>query len=136
MRLEQTTYLDELQQQVNLGKTGIISGRQINANQSGYISCVIPESGSYSAKRINGKVLCPLGSQAGSNNFQFNNTKAFQEYTWWKSKRFADFGFWYYSFLNLSNSRGLKPMLFNVSQSPKKAKVALPLTQSNLISEI
>jgi len=88
--------LDELQQQVNLGKAGIISGRHVNANQSGHISCVIPESAAYTAKRINGKVLCPLGSQAGSNNFQLNNTKAFQEYTWWISKRFADTGFWYY----------------------------------------
>lgn len=82
--------LTELQDQVNQGKAGVISGPNINPLRSGHICCVIPERGDKTASRIGAAVVCPLLSQAGAKNLRYyNNNK------WWLLPQIKEFGFWY-----------------------------------------
>ncbi|WP_259070936.1 SH3 domain-containing protein [Mucilaginibacter sp. X4EP1] len=82
--------LDDLQNQVNQGKTGLISGPNVNAEQSGHICCVIPEKGTEVAMRTGGNVVCPVLSQAGAQNLRFYNNNR-----WWLLSIIKEFGFWY-----------------------------------------
>src|SRR5665213_647969 len=82
--------LNELQNEVNQGRNGLISGPNVNPNRSGHICCVIPEKDNHVATRSGGNVVCPLLSQAGAQNLRFcNNNK------WWLLPQIKEFGFWY-----------------------------------------
>ncbi len=90
-----TRYFDvtEFQNEVNKGKVGIITARQMDVNRSGHIVPVVPENDTHKAQRDpNGKVLFPLQSQAGRTNRKYftdvNHAK------WWTMKNYIDFGFW------------------------------------------
>jgi hypothetical protein len=87
-----TYSLDDLQNQVNLGYLGVICAANVNANRSGHICFVIPETDDKKATRVNGAVTCPLLSQAGAVNLPYYNTNS-----WWVSlaAEFRGFGFWY-----------------------------------------
>ncbi len=85
--------LTEFQNEVNKGKVGIITAKQMNSNRSGHIVPVVPENDTHKAKRdANNKVLFPLQSQAGRTNRKYftdvNDAK------WWTMKNYVDFGFW------------------------------------------
>lgn len=82
--------LDELQNKINEGKVGVISGHNINPRNSGHICCVLPEKDNLVATRVGGKVTCPLLSQAGARNLRYYNNNR-----WWFLKQIKDFGFWY-----------------------------------------
>lgn len=83
--------LDEMQNAANRGDVVIICGQKRNRNTSGHISVVAPEKGSgHTAKRDQrGRVLTPLQSQAGSNNFKYGGT------VWWEQQSFGAHGFWH-----------------------------------------
>jgi hypothetical protein len=87
-----TYSLDDLQNQVNQGNTGVICAANIDPNRSGHICCVIPEANGKSATRTSGVVTCPLLSQAGAVNLPFYNNNP-----WWVklATEFRGFGFWY-----------------------------------------
>lgn len=81
--------LTELQDRVNEGRVGVICARRRDTSRSGHITCVVPESGSLSATRAEGRVVQPLQSQAGARN------KRYFQNTWWNSEEYSGVGFWY-----------------------------------------
>ncbi|PWK77834.1 hypothetical protein LX99_02719 [Mucilaginibacter oryzae] len=82
--------LTDLQENVNQGKIGVISGPNKNPNRSGHICCVVPEKDGYKATRSGNAVVIPLLSQAGAKNIRFySNNK------WWLLPQIKEFGFWY-----------------------------------------
>jgi len=82
--------LTDLQDNVNQGKVGVISGPNVNPRRSGHICCVIPEKDGFKAMRSDNTVTIPLLSQAGAKNIRFyNNNK------WWVLPQIKEFGFWY-----------------------------------------
>lgn len=81
--------LTELQERVNEGRVGVICARRRDTSRSGHITCVVPESGTLSAVRAEGRVVQPLQSQAGARN------KRYFQNTWWNSDEYSGVGFWY-----------------------------------------
>lgn len=83
--------LTAFQNEVNTGQLGILVAQRINMNNSGHIVAVVPETGSFRAKRNGaGQVIVPLQSQAGRNNRKYSAANP-----WWEDKtRFRKFGLW------------------------------------------
>ncbi|MFV8370037.1 SH3 domain-containing protein [Flavobacterium sp. LB2R40] len=76
--------VDELQKKVNAnGGVGIICAKRLILNKSGHIVVVVPETDTYKAYRKDGKVIYPLQSQAGADNYNY-----FSEIRkdWWNNK--------------------------------------------------
>lgn len=64
--------VDELQNKVNTnGGVGIIAAKRFILDKSGHIVVVVPETENEKAFRIDGKVIYPLQSQAGMNNYNY-----------------------------------------------------------------
>ncbi len=81
----------DLQDAANAGKVCIIVAKRKDANQSGHIVAVVPETKDLAAARDAKKqVLRPVQSQAGSENF----TAKVPATQWWTQTRFRSFGFW------------------------------------------
>lgn len=80
--------LSDLQDNVNEGRVGVICARRRDTSRSGHITCVVPESGSLSAVRAEGRVTQPLQSQAGARN------KRYFQNTWWNSEEYSAVGYW------------------------------------------
>lgn len=76
--------IDELQNKVNEnGGVGIICAKRFILNKSGHVVVVVPETETEKAYRLDGKVIYPLQSQAGMNNYNyFSEIRA----DWWDSK--------------------------------------------------
>ena len=76
--------VDELQKKVNEnGGVGIICAKRFILNKSGHVVVVVPETETEKAFRVNGKVIYPLQSQAGMNNYNyFSEIRA----AWWDNK--------------------------------------------------
>lgn len=76
--------IDELQNKVNEnGGVGIICAKRFILNKSGHVVVVVPETETGKAFRLDGKVIYPLQSQAGMNNYNyFSEIRA----DWWDSK--------------------------------------------------
>lgn len=85
------TSMDEIQAKVNEGRVGVICAKRRNPSRSGHITCVLPETGGYSAQRNGTTVTAPLQSQAGR-----VNKKYFSSVWWSNSNEYSDFGFWYH----------------------------------------
>ncbi|SFE94996.1 SH3 domain-containing protein [Flavobacterium xueshanense] len=76
--------VDELQKKVNAnGGVGIICAKRFILNKSGHIVVVVPETDTDKAFRKDGKVIYPLQSQAGADNYNY-----FSEIRkdWWDNK--------------------------------------------------
>jgi hypothetical protein len=76
--------VDKLQKKVNAnGGVGIICAKRFILNKSGHIVVVVPETETDKAFRKDGKVIYPLQSQAGTNNYNY-----FSEIRedWWDNK--------------------------------------------------
>ncbi|PRZ27773.1 SH3 domain-containing protein [Flavobacterium granuli] len=76
--------VDELQNKVNAnGGVGIICAKRFILNKSGHIVVVVPETDTEKAYRKDGKVIYPLQSQAGADNYNY-----FSEIRkdWWDNK--------------------------------------------------
>ena len=76
--------VDELQKKVNAnGGIGIICAKRFILNKSGHIVVVVPETKTEKAFRLDKKVIYPLQSQAGLNNYNY-----FSEIRkdWWNNK--------------------------------------------------
>lgn len=81
--------LDELQEEVNKGKVGVICAPNMNPARSGHIAAVVPETSQHKCVRYaNGKVRYPLQSQAGASNRNYFTG------AWWLLNSFLVFGFW------------------------------------------
>lgn len=81
---ERINDVDELQKKVNAnGGVGIICAKRFILNKSGHIVVVVPETETDKAFRKDGKVIYPLQSQAGTNNYNY-----FSEIRedWWDNK--------------------------------------------------
>lgn len=81
---EKISDVDALQTKVNEnGGVGIICAKRFILNKSGHVVVVVPETETEKAYRINGKVVYPLQSQAGMNNYNY-----FSEIrgAWWDNK--------------------------------------------------
>ena len=76
--------VDALQTKVNEnGGVGIIAAKRFILNKSGHVVVVVPETETQKAFRVNGKVLYPLQSQAGMNNYNyFSKIRG----AWWNNK--------------------------------------------------
>ena len=69
---EKIDNVDELQKKVNEnGGVGIISAKRFILNKSGHIVVVVPETETEKAYRVDGKVIYPLQSQAGYDNYNY-----------------------------------------------------------------
>ena len=76
--------VDTLQKRVNEnGGVGIISAKRFIIYKSGHIVVVVPETENHKAFRENGKVIYPLQSQAGYDNY---NYFAEERKDWWANK--------------------------------------------------
>lgn len=76
--------VDTLQKRVNEnGGVGIISAKRFIIYKSGHIAVVVPETENHKAFRENGKVIYPLQSQAGYDNY---NYFAEERKDWWANK--------------------------------------------------
>lgn len=76
--------VDALQKMVNAnGGVGIICAKRFILNKSGHVVVVVPETDTEKAYRVDGKVVYPLQSQAGMNNYNY-----FSEIRkdWWNNK--------------------------------------------------
>jgi hypothetical protein len=81
--------LNEIQEAANKGKVVLICAAHKNANSSGHITAVVPESTKHKAFRNTlGNVTHPIQSQAGRLNKKYFNQN------WWLSTNYRDFGFW------------------------------------------
>jgi hypothetical protein len=75
---------DELQLKVNEnGGVGVLIAKRFIIHKSGHIVVVVPETETEKAFRVDGKVVYPLQSQAGLNNYNYfsENRK-----DWWNNK--------------------------------------------------
>jgi hypothetical protein len=87
----QTGTPSKLQLEVNQGAIGLIVARRTDERRPGHITIVVPESGELWARRgIDGEVVAPLQSQAGTTNVRRGTGRA----NWWNGTRFADSAFW------------------------------------------
>ncbi|MCL6461002.1 MAG: SH3 domain-containing protein [Flavobacterium micromati] len=76
--------VDTLQKIVNEnGGVGIISAKRFIIHKSGHIVVVVPETDDHKAFRENGKVIYPLQSQAGYDNY---NYFAEERKDWWANQ--------------------------------------------------
>ena len=76
--------VDTLQTKVNEnGGVGIVCAKRFILNKSGHVVVVVPETETHKAHRVGGKVIYPLQSQAGMNNYNY-----FSEIrgAWWDNK--------------------------------------------------
>ncbi len=80
--------LTEFQNAANRGEVCILVAQRTELNQPGHICAVVPETAGYKAKRKGGKVVIPLQSQAGAENYRYGAVE------WWTNKRYGKFGFW------------------------------------------
>jgi len=81
--------LDEMQAHANAGGVGVICAQRTELNRSGHIVAVVPETAAQSAARTGGRVVRPLQSQAGRQNFRYTNGPR----AWWQGAEFREFGF-------------------------------------------
>jgi hypothetical protein len=81
---EKINDVDALQNKVNEnGGVGIICAKRFILNKSGHVVVVVPETETEKAYRLDGKVIYPLQSQAGMNNYNyFSEIRA----DWWDNK--------------------------------------------------
>lgn len=79
--------IERLQEMANKGYVAIIVARNRKSNNSGHISCVIPEYRGNVAKK-EGELFLPLMSQAGRKNYRLFNSR------WWTKSTFSLFSFW------------------------------------------
>ncbi len=78
-----------LQDAANQGQLGLIVAQRIDLNRSSHIVAVVPETGTFKAKRdVDNKVIIPLQSQAG-----VSNRKYFRDRKWWTDSKFREFVF-------------------------------------------
>ncbi|CAM3993223.1 SH3 domain-containing protein [Flavobacterium weaverense] len=69
---EQMSDVDELQKKVNEnGGVGVIAARRFIMHKSGHVVVVVPETETEKAFRVDGKVIYPLQSQAGYDNYNY-----------------------------------------------------------------
>lgn len=80
--------LDDLQDRANNGSVGVIVAQRTELNRPGHITVVVPETDRNQAVREEDRVVHPLQSQAGTNNFSYGTTH------WWTHERFRDSAFW------------------------------------------
>jgi hypothetical protein len=78
----------EVQDKVNAGKLGIIVAARTNANRSGHITVVLPETDQHQAEREADRVIKPLQSQAGGTRHNRFTSK------WYRGTQFRDYDFW------------------------------------------
>jgi hypothetical protein len=81
--------LDTLQAAANAGGVAIIVARRADANRSGHITVVVPETASRRAERSGGDLTVPLQSQAGAKNFRYGTAGP-----WWLATKFSKYGLW------------------------------------------
>jgi hypothetical protein len=81
--------MDAMQAHANAGGVGVICAQRKELNRSGHIVAVVPETSSQTAARSGGRVVRPLQSQAGRNNFKYMNGPS----AWWQGAEFREFGF-------------------------------------------
>lgn len=87
----QTGTLTKLQLAANQGAVAVIIARRKDADRSGHIVMVVPETETHMAKRdSNGEVTAPLQSQSGVTNFRYGNSQP----GWWNKELFAENAFW------------------------------------------
>lgn len=87
----QTGTPTKLQLAANQGAVALIVARRKDANRSGHIVMVVPETDTHAARRDNtGEVVAPLQSQAGVSNFQYGTSQP----GWWNKDVFAENAFW------------------------------------------
>ena len=87
----QTGTLTKLQIAANQGAIAMIVARRKDANRSGHIVMVVPETDTKTARReANGEVIAPLQSQAGVSNFRYGTSQP----GWWNKDVFAENAFW------------------------------------------
>lgn len=87
---QRTFDLDALQRMVNEGRVGLICAQRTDLNRPGHIAAVVPETANHEALRQNDKVVRPLQSQAGRQNYQYGTGSR----KWWTGNQFRAFGFW------------------------------------------
>ena len=81
---ERVSDVDAIQKKVNAnGGVGVICAKRFILNKSGHVVVVVPETETEKAFRLEGKVIYPLQSQAGMDNYNY-----FSEVRkdWWDSK--------------------------------------------------
>ncbi|OAB29126.1 SH3 domain-containing protein [Flavobacterium fryxellicola] len=81
---ERVCDVDALQKKVNAnGGVGVICAKRFILNKSGHVVVVVPETETEKAFRLDGKIIYPLQSQAGMDNYNY-----FSEVRkdWWDSK--------------------------------------------------
>lgn len=84
----------EVQKDANEGKICIITAQQLDANRSGHICPIVPETDSLKADyNDDGTVKFPLQSQAGGRNRKYF-THFGDHAKWWVRINYRDFGFW------------------------------------------
>ena len=86
--------VDEMQSLVNTnGGIGIICAKRREKGLSGHIVPVVPETDLHRAYRENGKVVYPLQSQAGKENYNY-----FSEVRkdWWNDELYSSYVFFYH----------------------------------------
>ena len=86
--------VEEIQNKVNTeGGVGIICAKRKEKGLSGHIVPVVPETDLHQAYRENGKVVYPLQSQAGKENYNY-----FSEVRkdWWNDELYSSFVFYYH----------------------------------------
>jgi hypothetical protein len=80
-----------LQEAANAGEVCLIVGKRRDLNRSGHLVAVAPEHDAFQAQRgVDGKVIRPVESQAGTRNFRF----AVNQDAWWRDSKFQSFAFW------------------------------------------
>ncbi|PVX45742.1 hypothetical protein C8C85_1547 [Flavobacterium sp. 103] len=85
---------EEIQNKVNVnGGVGIICAKRKEKGLSGHIVPVVPETDLHRAYRENGKVVYPLQSQAGKENYNY-----FSEVRkdWWNDELYSSYVFYYH----------------------------------------
>jgi hypothetical protein len=76
--------VDTLQKMVNEnGGVGIISAKRFIIYKSGHIVVVVPETEKHKAFRVDGKVIYPLQSQAGYDNYNYFTE---ERKDWWANQ--------------------------------------------------
>lgn len=82
--------LDEVQQNANDGRLGLIVAQRHDHNRLGHISVVVPEHSNNRAARHASSIERAVQTQAGVTHRQwFNGPTA-----WWRGGQFREFGFW------------------------------------------
>ncbi|WP_419898977.1 SH3 domain-containing protein [Roseomonas sp. USHLN139] len=82
--------LDALQDGANAGRIGVVCAQRKDMETPGHIQIAAPEHGSHKAKRSGSKVVQPLQSNAGSENFTFGHLSA----NWYQASKYKQHGFW------------------------------------------